>query len=84
MQYIVTPPVLDLCERSTWRPGARVSRRWWEQAGIDLEGEKKRAVEAATDSDSELDSDSGGKESSGASGSSGAEWSGVEWKSECP
>ena len=78
MQYIVTPPVLDLCERSTWRPGARVSRRWWEQAGIDLEGEKKRAAEEATDLDSKLDSDSGGEESSGASGSSGAEWSGVE------
>ena len=76
MQYIVTPPVLDLCERSTWRPGARVSRRWWEQAGIDLEGEKKRAAETVTESES--DSDSGGEESSGASGSSGAEWSGAE------
>ena len=78
MQYIVMRPVLDLCERSTWRPGARVSQRWWEQASIDLEGEEKRAAEEATDSDSKLDSDSGGEESSGASGSSGADWSGVE------
>ena len=25
-QYITTRPVLDLCERATWRPGARVSQ----------------------------------------------------------
>ena len=30
-QYIVTRPILDLCERSTQRVGARVSRRWWDQ-----------------------------------------------------
>ena len=75
-QYIATRQILDLCERYTRKPGVRVSRRWWEQAGIDLEGAKKRAAEAATDSESE--SDLGGEESSGASGSSGAEWSGVE------
>ena len=28
-QYIVTRPILDLCERATRRPGVRVSRRWW-------------------------------------------------------
>ena len=55
-----------------------MSRQWWEQAGIYLEGENKRAAEATTDSDLELDSDSGREESSGASGSSGAEWSGAE------
>ena len=48
-QYIATRPILDLCERSAQRPGARVSQWWWEQAGIDLEGSKKRAAEAATD-----------------------------------
>ena len=47
-QYIATRPIMDLCERSTRRPGTRVSRRWWYQAGIKLEGEKKRAAEAAT------------------------------------
>ena len=26
-KYIVTRPILDLCERSTWRLGARVSQR---------------------------------------------------------
>ena len=52
-QYIVTRRILDLCERSTWRPGARVSRRWWEQAVLDLEGEEKRAASAAADLDGE-------------------------------
>ena len=26
---------MDLYEKATWRPGARVARRWWEQTGID-------------------------------------------------
>ena len=82
-QYIAKKPILDLCERSTRRPGVRVSRLWWEQAGIDLEGDKKRASEAVTVSELESDSDSnadpgGEEESRGASGSSGAEWSGAE------
>ena len=46
-QYILTRPILDLCERSTRRPGFRVSQRWWEQDGIYLEGGKKRAAAAA-------------------------------------
>ena len=79
-QYIATRPILDLCERSDRRPGARMSWQWWEQVGIDLEEAKKRAAEEATDleSDSDSDSDLGGEESSGTSGSSGAEWSGAE------
>ena len=50
-QYTVTRPILDLCEWSARRPGARVSWRWWEQDSIDLEGGKNRAEEAATDSE---------------------------------
>ena len=50
-QYIATRPILDLCERSAWRKGARVSRRWWEQDGLELEGAKKRVTSAAADSD---------------------------------
>ena len=34
-QYIATRPIMDLCERTTQRGGARVSRRWWDQEGID-------------------------------------------------
>ena len=74
MQYIATQPILELCQRSAWRPGARVSQRCWEQVGVDVEGVKKSATEAAIDSKS--DSDLGREESSRASGSSGAEWSG--------
>ena len=62
-----------------------MSRRWWEQAGIDLEGAKKRAVESTmrseTESEEELDVESNGglggeEKSQGEIGSSGAEWSG--------
>ena len=83
-QYIAMQEILDLCERATRRPGARVSQRWWEQDGIDLEGAKKQASETTTilepdseeESDVELNGDSGVEvESQGASGSSGAEWS---------
>ena len=52
-QYIVTRPTLDLCEWSARMPGDRVSRRWWEQAGIELEGAKKRAAASAAYSDGE-------------------------------
>ena len=65
--------------------GARVSWRWWEQDGIDLEGTKKRAEETTTRSEPDLeeaaDVESNGysgveEESQGLSRSSGAEWSG--------
>ena len=46
-QYILMRLIMDLCERSAWRPGARVSRRWWEQDGIYMEGAKKSAEVAA-------------------------------------
>ena len=52
-QYIATRPILNLCEQSARRPRARVSWRWWEQAGLDLEGAKKRAAAAVADSDRE-------------------------------
>ena len=87
-QYIATRPILDLCERATRRPGARVSPRWWEQAGIDLEGARKRAAESTTRSETESEEESDGEpngvagggeeESQGARGSSRVEWSGAE------
>ena len=40
-EYIVTRPILDLCERSAQRPVVRVSWRWWKQSVLYLEGEKK-------------------------------------------
>ena len=46
-QDIATQLILYLCEQSARRPGMRVHWRWWEQVGLDLEGEKKRAAAAA-------------------------------------
>ena len=38
VKYIVTRPILDLCLSAAQRPGARVSKQWWEQEGLYLEG----------------------------------------------
>ena len=89
-QYIARRRFLDLCKQATQQPGARFSRRWWEQVGIDLDGARKQADASATRLETETESEEesaagGGKEDSqGASGYSGAEWSrvevsGVEW-----
>ena len=86
-QYIATRPILDLRERATLRPGARVYRQWHEQDGIDLEGAKKQAAETTTISEPDLEGeadvksneDSGvEKESQRASGLSGEEWRGAD------
>ena len=37
-QFIATRLIMDLCLAAARRPGARVSKRWWEQEGLDLEG----------------------------------------------
>ena len=59
-QYIAMRPILDLCERATQRLGVRVSQRWWEQEGIDLEKAKGRAAETTTtNSESEVESEEG-------------------------
>ena len=44
-QNIATQPIMDLCVKSSRRPGAWVSRRWWEQDGLYLEGGKNRSSE---------------------------------------
>ena len=38
---------MDLCEQSVRRTGAWVSRRWWEQDGINLIGARDREAAAA-------------------------------------
>ena len=86
-QFIVTRPILDLCKQATRRPGARVSRQWWEQTGVDLKGAREKAAAAEAEPETEADSDleskdepegaAGGigeEESQGESGSSGSEW----------
>ena len=49
-QYLAMQPILDLCEKSDWKPEVWVSWCWQEQDGLDLEGVKKRA---AAESDGE-------------------------------
>ena len=79
-QYVATQPIMDLCERSDRRPGVRVSRRWWEQDGIDLEGAKKgQQRQRQIRSRNQIQAERSQVEQVGQ-----VEWSGVEWKSECP
>ena len=56
-QFIATRPILDLCEQATRRPGVRVSRRWWEQTGIDLKGAREKAAAAAAETETETEAD---------------------------
>ena len=38
-QYIVTRPIMDLCNEIVRMTGTWVAKRWWEQEVLDLEGE---------------------------------------------
>ena len=64
VQFIATRPILDLCEGAVRRAGAQVTRRWWEQTGINWKGarEKAEATEEVAEpalmgSDSESEAD---------------------------
>ena len=61
------------------REGAKVTLRWWEQAGIDWEKAKAKGTETEMTAGTETETDTEGEEEreeeSRASGSSGAEWS---------
>ena len=63
---------MDLCEQATQRPGAWVSWRWWEQAGIDLVVARKQAAVSATGSETgsegELDREPAGDVGGGEKG----------------
>ena len=85
-QYIATRLLLDLYKGARAREGAKVTLRWWYQAGIDWETAKAKGVETDTTDGTETGTDTEGEEEredeSRASGSSGAEWSGAsadEW-----
>ena len=54
-QYIAMRPLLDLCEGTTQRGGARATMRWWDQKGIDWGKEKSRGAETESDSEPETD-----------------------------
>ena len=61
------------------KEGAKVTLRWWEQAGIDWEKAKAKGMEKEMTARTETGTDTEGEEErdeeSRASGSSGAEWS---------
>ena len=38
LRYILTLPIMDLCSEVLRRPGTQVSKRWWVQEGLYLEG----------------------------------------------
>ena len=44
--FIATRPVMELCLVSERCPGTLLSRRWWEQEGLVLEGMQTAAWEA--------------------------------------
>ena len=44
-QYIATRPIMDMCLAADRSPGTRVSKQWWEQEGLDLEGMNTEAQE---------------------------------------
>ena len=37
-KYIAMQTIMDLCEQAEQRPVSRVSKCWWEQEGINLDG----------------------------------------------
>ena len=45
-QYIAIIPIMYLCLEVDRLPGTRVSKQWWEQEGLDLEGVRMVAHEA--------------------------------------
>ena len=80
-QYIATRPLLDLCVGARAREGAKVTLRWWEQAGIDWEKAKAKGtvkeMTAGTETGTDTEGEEEWDEESRASGSIGAEWSGA-------
>ena len=44
-RFIVTRLIMYLCLAADLRPGSRVTKRWWEKYGLDLEGVRAAALE---------------------------------------
>ena len=38
VQFISNRPIMDMCMLEEWRPVPQVSRMWWKQEGVDVEG----------------------------------------------
>ena len=45
-QFITTRPIVDLCLAAERMPGSRVTKRWWDQDVLDVEGMRTEAQEA--------------------------------------
>ena len=71
-QYIATQPLLDLCKGTNQIGGARVSRRWWDQKGIDWEKAKARVAETDSESETDTEEEEARSTASEGSGSGGA------------
>ena len=54
-----------------------MSRRWWDQKGIDWEKAKARVSETDSESETDTEEEEAQSTASRGSGPSGAEWSGV-------
>ena len=52
-QYITTRPILELGLAAEQQSGAQVTRRWWEQDGINLGQEYRRAEEQTGEAEAE-------------------------------
>ena len=76
-QYIATRPLMDLYEVTNQIGGASVSRRWWDQKGVDWEKAKTRVSETDSESETDTEEEEAWSTASGGSGLSGAEWSGA-------
>ena len=76
-QYIATRPLLDLCEGINQIGWERVSRRWWDQKGVDWEKNKARVAETESESETDTEEEEAWSTASEGSGSIGVEWSGA-------
>ena len=65
-------PLLDLCVGARAREGAKVTLRWWEQAGIDWEKAKVKGTETETTARTETGTDTEGE--GGAGGRKQGKW----------
>ena len=54
-----------------------MSRRWWDQKGIDWEKAKARVAETESESDTDTEEEEARSTDSGGSGLSGSKWSGA-------
>ena len=51
-----TRPIMDLCLAAERRPGPKISKRWWEQDRLDVNGMRTAAREAErTEGEEEMD-----------------------------